>query len=591
MQKIQSILSAVARRLYWTRLFACLSRTVVLAAALACLLVLVDRLTAVTLAFGTMVLVLAVSSCLVAFIWSLRRRPDRMSLAILTDQRLELNERLSTALQCHGLPDPFARAAVEDGVAVASASRTSLLVRQKFPIEAPHRSWIGPFLIVLAVGLAFLPERDLFARDGGGLSPEEERRLQEITFEIEEDLEPIRDVISELGLETDPEPGPGEADDLQPPRELSAQDRARENMRQVSNMRDQMQEFLDGGRVQSLEHLRDQLRQTRTSPDGPASEVMQSMRRGDFEKAAEDVAELARKMENGELSEAERQEAAKQLEDFAKQLEDLAAKQDEALRNALENSGLDPNAAASAEALEEALKKASDLTEEQKQQLRDLAQQSRSSQQSLQRMSQNCSRMGQGLGENNPGMCKAGAAGMTGEIGNLAQLEGDMKKAMAAMNELDRMAGRAGACLGDGSRLMSHGELGPEDWQPTGSNDGFGRGMGRNGGTGAGGIARKQETRVGMKQVSQRTFLEDGPMVGIEYVDGRPISGESRVQEAEILKTIREGYEEGVIEMNVPRQYEAYIKRYFGQTRTWFEVEESDDAPDAAPPASSESTD
>jgi myosin heavy subunit len=76
----------------------------------------------------------------------------------------------------------------------------------------------------------------------------------------------------------------------------------------------------------SPEQQNRQLQQLKEAPgsDGPASEFMKDLAKGDFEKAAKDMKSLQEKLAAGKMNEAEKQQLKKQLESMSKQLKQLA---------------------------------------------------------------------------------------------------------------------------------------------------------------------------------------------------------------------------------------------------------------------------
>ena len=107
-------------------------------ASVALLLMLIDRLPAEAFMPWTWAVpVMAVIGLgVAAILWS-RRRLTELHVATEVDDRLQLRERLSTALHCRHRDDPFALAAVEDAVTTARDRRNHERVRRQFKVAPP----------------------------------------------------------------------------------------------------------------------------------------------------------------------------------------------------------------------------------------------------------------------------------------------------------------------------------------------------------------------------------------------------------------------------------------------------------------------
>ena len=68
----------------------------------------------------------------------------------------------------------------------------------------------------------------------------------------------------------------------------------------------------------------DRLGDKEASREGPAKDLQKAIKEGDFEKAKNEIERLAKKMQNNELSEKERQQLAKQLQNLQEKLQNVA---------------------------------------------------------------------------------------------------------------------------------------------------------------------------------------------------------------------------------------------------------------------------
>ena len=113
-------------------------------------------------------------------------------MAVVVDERLDLREKLSTALCVQGRADAFAQAAIEDAVSVARDSRTQELVRRRFKVEPPRLWWISPLLVLAAIMISFIDPLNLFAKDRV-----DQQQVQQAKLEAEQAVDAIVNTIKE----------------------------------------------------------------------------------------------------------------------------------------------------------------------------------------------------------------------------------------------------------------------------------------------------------------------------------------------------------------------------------------------------------
>src|SRR5689334_9096784 len=125
MHDIRTLLKLAARRLALNSFIGVLHWVAVIAAAIALMLIIADRAPAA--GFVPWIWVgpaIAGAALTIAVALWMRKRPAELHVAVEVDERLDLREKLSTALLCEGRDDVFARAAVEDAVAAARDPRS-----------------------------------------------------------------------------------------------------------------------------------------------------------------------------------------------------------------------------------------------------------------------------------------------------------------------------------------------------------------------------------------------------------------------------------------------------------------------------------
>ncbi|UCD74836.1 MAG: hypothetical protein JSV91_13745 [Phycisphaerales bacterium] len=189
MDSIRSLLRRASRRVKANIFLFTLSRAMLGGAAVALLLVLADHIPDEPFVPWRSVLpALAALVGLVTLVRWLQCQPGLMHIAIAVDERLDLRERLSTALQCGTRDDVFAQAAVNDAARAAADPNAGERVRRAFAIRLPRLWWAGPLLACLAGAAVTLPQLGWIAL---AQSEEELVAAADLDETAERKLEPI----------------------------------------------------------------------------------------------------------------------------------------------------------------------------------------------------------------------------------------------------------------------------------------------------------------------------------------------------------------------------------------------------------------
>ena len=181
MNEIKYVLRSAARRLEMSAFVLSVHRVAIVLAAAALILALADRAPGEAFVAWMWVAPGLLAACLAvaAWMWS-RRRLSELQVAMTVDDRLELREKLSTALHCHKREDPFAQAAVQDAVTAARDPRTRERLRRRFAVASPKRWWISPLIVLVVAAVLMLPQADAItswrccrsvSRPGSGRGP------------------------------------------------------------------------------------------------------------------------------------------------------------------------------------------------------------------------------------------------------------------------------------------------------------------------------------------------------------------------------------------------------------------------------------
>ena len=504
-------------------------------------------------------------------LWYIARRTE-LQVAIEVDHRLDLHEKLSTALHCKERNDAFAQTALDDATHTARDPRVREQVARRFSVEAPRRWWLSPGLVALAAALWFVPALDLFAADGA-ISDQD---LIDATQQRDEAIDAVIKTIEdnpELRKEFSDLEGELSNEGIDPKAPKSKEEIKRNAIKKLTNLNKRLDEILSGTKGKTAESLQKSLQQLRTPDDGPAKDLAEAMAKGDFAAAAKALEKLLAEAQNGDMDDEQKKQLAKQLQDLAKQMEELAKQQQE-MEQLLQQAGMNPQLAQNPQALQQAIQDNPNLNQQQKQQLMQMAQAQQAAAQQMQGMAQAMQQMAQAM--------------QAGQLGPAGQQMGNQLNQLEAMQQMLKQAQAAaamcqGQCNGLGQGLALQQAM--QQWSQRGA---FG-----NRGQGAGGVAPIKRTPSGTKIEQARTKTSSGDIIARWLVDGPQITGQSQAQLKQVSAVVAEGYEEGLTEDELPRRYHEPQKHYFGELKKFVEAVEqnTEESADAPPPDETESDD
>ncbi len=573
MNDIRTILRIAARRLELGSFLSVANIAAIALGVLVVLLLVIERAGASTFLPWVWLGPLMVAAALLAslHVWSRRRRSE-LQVALEVDERLALREKLSTALHCSDRTDPFAQAAVEDAVTTARDPKVREKVKRYFSVPSPHRWWMSPLIVLLAVALWFVEPMNLFAdevpEDDAALTDSKQRRdaaIEAIVEPIErspELREELSDLLDDLAKPT------ADTDALKTREEVQ-----RDAIKKLTDLNKRLDEILNGPKGKTAESMERTLEQLKVPKDGPAKELAEAMSKGDFKAAQEALAKLMEDAQNGKLNDEQKKQLAEQLADIAKQLQQLAQQQQQ-LEGALQQAGLNPQLAQNPQALQQAIQNNPNLNEQQKQQLQQMAQAQQAAQQMCQGLGQGMQQMAQGLMQ-----------GQMGQMGQAGQKMGEQLNQLEAMQQLLQQAqAAANACQG-GAQGLGQGLAMQQAMQQWAQQQGGAFG---NRGQGAGGKAPIAPTPSGTQMVKSPTQLGQGDIIARQFIDGPVFVGESHAQMRKVAGAISEGYDEAQSDEQVPPKYWEAHMHYFGELKQRVEAVQRSDNGEAAESAPAE---
>lgn len=509
----------------------------------AALAVLADRLTAIH-AFTPWLpgVLLLASMGTTAVLW-LRRRPTRMQVCVLLDERLRLQERFSTTLALARSDDPFARAARAESLdAIQQAD-----LRGQFPIRLP-RTWsycAVAWMMTVALVL-WLPHKDLL----GSLQDHPSRRykalaVQEAQTEVRRSTERVKASVRAMD-------DPNLAAELKRLEDLGGatepQEVRREAIKALGDLADKLRQTQTAAQVNAADLLQQMFKQLRGSPHPFSQQVRVALAKGDFAQAAKMLGQLQVQLSDGSLPDENRSELAAQMQELANELQRLS-EQGRRLEEELARIGLDRQLAqASPERLREALH-GQGLSPDAIQELMKKMEAGRAA-------GARCAGLGQALGAAGGagGLSTDGLSCVIDELNSLDALQQQAFSLQVSLAEIARSMGGLGQGLGAGE--------GQELWRT-------GRGGGRQDGIGlAPGlheITSDPLTANRMVKAPSQPQRDRGPIVAGWTFRDMQVKGEARRAFAQAVQAGRARAAEAISENRIPRRYEEAVKAYFNQ--------------------------
>ncbi|MDA0802622.1 MAG: hypothetical protein O2819_02565 [Planctomycetota bacterium] len=472
-----------------------------------------------------------------------RSRVSRLVAAAEVDERLKLDSRLSSALALAGSDDPFARAAVADGVSCAGDPTLRSRVKRAFdePWMLPSKVGAASFVVgclVLFFVPAWTPAPAAPTIDPALLAEVREASEAEVTA-ITEAIDANEDLAKLMEGE-----GAQFAQDAMDGAR-TPEDIRREASRRITEMSQRLESLLKGEQAQELAALERATASLPIPDDASVKPLAEALKRGDFAKAAEELRKLEQAAASGDMDAQARERMQEQLEQLAKALENAAQRQ-QGLRDALASAGLDPDLASNPGALRQAMEAAKGLTQAQRQALQNAVNAQAKASDAAQKMASEC----RGACDN-PGAGEGAASGA-----------GSGKGAMDEFAKLDEMLAAArdaqGQCQGGSPTALaglgaSQGQVGPGMQGP---------------GIGAGGEADKTSTATGLRTRKVKVENRGGEVIARQLIDNpNPEAGQVSSVLSDVTREVERGAEGATPEDPIPPHLRDAHQRYFGELK------------------------
>lgn len=570
MDDIKQVLSRASNRLFLIDLLRTLSITsfVVLCALF------IARLTqklvpSIEIPWNLSFMIAAGVTALSAIVWAMIRRPNQDQVARTVDDRAGLNETISTALCVDEQTDSWSKAIVSD----ASAQAKRVIVKDALPIEGP-KHWPMPIAALLAIiAIWWVPSTDitgLMAKKQQAL--DEQVAIKEVQATVNDTRKMIEEIKAQTGLdletvgdETSPELTPEETQFVDP------EEIARSAIKELTNLTDKLDEKRNDQDGATFDAMKDMARQLNTPEQGPVSEMARAMARGDFKEAQKQLEQMAQGLNDGSMSDEQKEQASKQLENMKEQLEKLADNR-QSLEEQLKAAGISEQQAKQLATDPDALKKALEeagATPEQAEQLAKAAQAQQRASDAAGSMAQAMGQMAAGMQQSNPSETAEGLESMSGQLSNMENLQQEMESLESAMSQSSQQLQELSKCAngngnGDGQGFGESAQWGSTGQYKEGDSQGFGNGSG---GPGKG-MGRSPEGAATdfmlKKERAEVQTTNEGPVIASTMVQGSQIRGESTATFSSVVESASTEAAEAIETKRVPRKHESAVQQYFG---------------------------
>lgn len=326
MDPLLAVLRKVRRRMMFQRWLAFNVKALLISLTLCVLLQVVTRLFPGILAPEPLYLAVLILGILGATAWTVYRRPRLLDAALEADNRLGLQERVTSSLALADADGPMIDALHAD----ARRRLAGLDTAHAFPLYPPRAArWLAVPLLAFVLA-SFMPDIDLFGlhkRQVEATQKDEARRVQAAR------LEEVAKRLKEEGAV----PGPRNLDALS----ASFADLAGDLESGELTEKQALAKVTD--LAQEIQQHRQALQQNAATPKlledlsgfGAAESIAKSIQQGNFGEAAQEAEKLQEKLKKGNLTPEEKKKLAESVKKLAEALKSGELGQKGALNKAL----------------------------------------------------------------------------------------------------------------------------------------------------------------------------------------------------------------------------------------------------------------
>lgn len=477
--------------------------------------------------------------------------PSTDAVATEVDRRFGLRERLSSAL---GLADrdrdtEFGLALVDD----ADRRAEQLSIADRFSFR-PGKLGLLPVALVPVLAVVLLLAEPAVRSDAGGpasaADSAEVVQVRKAAEELKKRIRQQRRKAEAKGLEE----AKGMFEKMET--ELEEMTRRKEvGKKEAMITMNELKERLEKRRqeLSSPDQMRRAMAQMKGLNAGPAEKVAKAMENGDFGKASEQVQKLADKLRDGKLSEKEKAELRKQVEQMRKQLQKAIREHEqkkEELRKKIEQArreGRSNDAAKLQQKLDELERKDSQMQR---------------TGQMCESMSQAAQAMQQGDGSE----AAEALESMSAQLGEMRQQMSELEDLESTLGDLSQSKNqmRCSSCQGDGCQQCQGRGQGEFDRlsQGGGQGDGIGTASGY-------GLADDPEDGLDSNAYDSqvRGKVQRGKAIVAGQADGPNRKGVTREDVKNAVQAALSDDSDALESQSLPRAEREHAQQYFDRLR------------------------
>ncbi len=266
-----------------------------------------------------------VAGLLFAFGWTMAVRRQAMDAAIELDRRFGLKERVSSvlSLQSDELETEAGQALLSDAVRRVE----SLEVRDQFGVSMNSRALLPLVPAVIAFALILVPDAQDKAKAASSETAKVQDQIKRSAEALKARLAKKRERIEESGLK--------DAEQIFKKLHMGLDEMSKDGnvdrkkaLVKINDLAKELQQRRKD--IGDPSEMQKQFEGLKNIERGPADKMAKAMKEGNFEKAVEQLKQLQQKMEDGDLSEQEKQQLTQQLKQMQDKMQEMVNSQREA---------------------------------------------------------------------------------------------------------------------------------------------------------------------------------------------------------------------------------------------------------------------
>ncbi|MGI9474007.1 MAG: hypothetical protein ACR2NZ_20880 [Rubripirellula sp.] len=550
MNRIESKVHSARRRMVLGRFGQALCVTLFAALLIATIAIAIPALKVMDVNFDTWIYGWIGGTTLAAFlaagIYAIVSAPSVESVASEVDKRFGLRERLSSSLTLANdeRDTEFGLALVAD----ADKRADQIEVSDRFKLKPSKLGWLPMSVIPVLAVVLLLAE------------PMSESSASSVPKPNEIEVKQVQTAASQLKKRIQQQRRKAESDGLKDAQDMfekmeskldkitnSKTMNRKDAMIAMNDLKKQLEERRE--QLGSSEQMRRALSQMKGLDSGPGEKVAKSIEKGEFGKAQDMVKQLASKMRDGKLSEKEKEQLKKQVQQMQKALKD-AAKAHEQKKKELERQ------------IEQARKEGRGEDASKMQQELNGLKQKDSQMQKMSQMAEAMSQAAKAMEQGDASQAADAMEQMADQLGEMQQEMSELEDLESALDSLSQSKNQM--------RCQKCGGGGCQQCQGNGQGFGMGQGQGQGDGLGSGsgfGDRPEQEEDTNTYETQVRGQVKKGRAIIAGFADGPNRKGITREDVKHAIEGALSEESDPTENQTLPRTEREHAQQYFDQLR------------------------